>query len=345
MIGVLVMLRGLLRELIGWFTRLPALRRMLALSADGRQRLKFWLRSIVDVLLAMAGAVLVLSLWGLSLQDQLSWIGQAMRGVRIGQVTLSPIDLLLALGFFVLVLVLTRLGQRLLSERVLPKTRIDSGVQNSLTSGLGYIGGGIAIMAAISAVGIDLSSIALIAGALSVGIGFGLQNIVNNFVSGLILLVERPVKVGDWVVVGEHEGFVRRISVRATELQTFQYAAVIIPNADILSSALTNWTFKDRYGRIEVAVRTVYGTDFDRVQAILLEVARGHPRVVRFPEAFALFTDFGQSGLEFELRCFTDDVIWKLVIASDLRTAIANRFAAEGIQVPLPQLVVHRPEA
>ena len=117
MIGVLVMLRGLLRELIGWFTRLPALRRMLALSADGRQRLKFWLRSIVDVLLAMAGAVLVLSLWGLSLQDQLSWIGQAMRGVRIGQVTLSPIDLLLALGFFVLVLVLTRLGQRLLGSR------------------------------------------------------------------------------------------------------------------------------------------------------------------------------------------------------------------------------------
>ncbi len=135
------------------------------------------------------------------------------------------------------------------------------GVQHSITAGIGYAGIILAVSLSIAVLGADMANIALIAGALSVGIGFGLQNVVNNFVSGLILLFERPITVGDWVIVGANEGFVKDIHIRATELETFQRASVIIPNADLLSTAVTNWTHKDSWGRIEIRVGIAYGSD------------------------------------------------------------------------------------
>ena len=176
---------------------------------------------------------------------------------------------------------------------------------------------------------------------MSVGIGFGLQNIVNNFVSGIILLIERPIKVGDWVVVGGNEGLVRRISVRATEIQTFQRAAVIVPNAEFLSNSLTNWTHKDRNGRIEILVGVAYGTDTQQVEEILLGLAKEHEEVMTIPEPFVLFRDFGASSLDFELRCFTENVTRRLRIASDLRFKIDAAFREANIEIPFPQRVVH----
>ena len=189
--------------------------------------------------------------------------------------------------------------------------------------------------------GVNLTNLALIAGALSLGIGLGLQNIVNNFVSGIILLFERPIKVGDWVVVNGEEGIVKQINIRATEIETWKKASVIIPNADLLSNTVTNLTHDDKWGRIEIKVGVAYDSDIEKVKEILLSVAEDHKRVLKKPAPYVIFSNFGDSSLDFELRCYTSDILNGLSLASDLRTAIYLRFAAEHIEIPFPQQVLH----
>jgi len=189
--------------------------------------------------------------------------------------------------------------------------------------------------------GLDLSNLALIAGALSVGIGFGLQNVVNNFVSGLIMLFARPIKVGDWVIVGGYEGMVKRIDVRATEIETFQRSAVIIPNADVLSSAIVNWTHRDRYARLEVKVGVAYGSHVARVRDVLLACAKAHPEIAVIPVPYVLFTDFGGSSLDFELRAYLANNERRLAVMSDLRFAIDAAFRRSGIEIPFSQHDLH----
>ena len=343
-VGALFLLRGLLRELVGGLSRSDWLVQGLRMSHRSRQLFKFWLRAFLDLAVVLIGIFVIAPGWGMPVEEMTRWTVEMLQGFQVGSVTISVVDIALAVAVFLLAMVLTRMLQRALSDRILPQTQLDTGVQHSLASGFGYVGLVLAAALAIATVGIDLSNIALIAGALSVGIGFGLQNIVNNFVSGLILLVERPIKVGDWVVVGNNEGFVKRINVRATELQTFQRASVIIPNADLLSAALTNLTHKDRYGRIEVIVGVAYGSDTAKVRDILLECAGEHERVLGWPEPFVLFRDFGASSLDFELRCYTDDVVYRMIIGSDLRFRIDQRFREDGIEIPFPQRVLHMAE-
>ncbi len=341
LVGSLFLLRGLLRELIGVALRSRLVVETLTLRHSTRQLVKFWIRALLDLVVVPTGLLAILPFWGVPWADVRLWIGEALSGFTVGGVSFSIADIAVGVLVFLVGLLITRVVQRGLLDHVLPQTRLDAGVRNSLSSGLGYVGLVIAATLAISAVGVDLSNIALIAGALSVGIGFGLQNVVNNFVSGLILLIERPVKVGDWVSIGGNEGFIKRINVRATELETFQRASVIIPNADLLSGAVTNWTHKDRYGRIEVEIGVAYGSDTEKVRDVLLECARAHERVLGWPEPFVLFQNFGASSLDFELRCHTDEALFRIRIASDLRYAIDERFRAEGIEIPFPQRVVH----
>ncbi|MDA1100143.1 MAG: mechanosensitive ion channel [Proteobacteria bacterium] len=340
-IGGLFLLRGLLRESIRFAVGSRWAIERLGLEHPTRQGIKFWCRAALELVLFVIGAVAIAPIWGIPIKELTRWLGGFLQGFKIGSVTISVVDIAVAFGVFLIGLVITRILQRALTDQVLPQTQLETGLQNSLSSGFGYVGLLIAAALAISVVGIDLSNIALIAGALSVGIGFGLQNIVNNFVSGLILLIERPVKVGDWVVVGSNEGFIQKINVRATELLTFQRASVIIPNADLLSSAVTNWTHKDRHGRIEVAVGVAYGSDTSRVREILLLCAQEDDRIFRYPAPYVLFKDFGNSSLDFELRCFTGDVLSRLMIASDLRFLIDQRFREQGVEIPFPQRVVH----
>jgi len=302
--------------------------------------LDFWAALLVDlVVLTGLGVVLALT-WGIPI-DEIARFGiRAVEGIKIGTVTISLSDIALAILVFVVAMAATRMVQRLLAERLFPRTRLDPSLQQSIIGGLGFVGIVVAASLAIATAGVDLTNIALIAGALSLGIGFGLQNVVNNFVSGLILLFERPVKVGDWVVIGANEGFVKRINVRATELETSELASVIIPNAEILSGPVKNWTLKDRQGRLEVAVGVEYDADPELVRSILLELAHAHPKVLAYPEPFVLFTAFGASSMDFSLRCFTDDILARGNIASDLRFAIHARFKAEGLTIPYPQSVV-----
>jgi small-conductance mechanosensitive channel len=339
--GGLSILRGLTRELIGASLRSGFMREALEIRHVARSQIKFWLRILLDAALLVFGTIMIAAIWVSPFGGFWTETRRLISGVTIGGVTISLSDLLVALMVFAAILLLTRVGQRFLGNRLLPRTGFDTGVQNSLSAGFGYLGVILAAVFGISALGIDLSNIALIAGALSVGIGFGLQTIVSNFVSGIILLIERPVKVGDWVVVGGNEGTVKRITVRSTELTTFQRASVIIPNSDFVSTAVTNWTHKDHYGRIEVAVGVAYGSDVEKVREVLLDCAQKHDRVLTSPEPQVIFMNFGASSLDFELRCYTAEVSYRLLISSDLRFAIDKAFRGAGIEIPFPQSVVH----
>jgi small-conductance mechanosensitive channel len=347
LLGLLVVLHGLARDLTSLVLRRIASGEEQAPAATssgddgGTAMLHFWLVAAVDLTLASGGILALLTVWGVGWLDLRELIRALVGGVSIGSFTLSLTDLLAAIAVFAAILVTTRALQRLLEQRVFPRTRLDAGVRHSLKTALGYAGLVLAALLAISALGLDLSNIALIAGALSVGVGFGLQNIVNNFVSGLILLVERPIKVGDWVVVGGHQGYVKRINVRATEIQTFQRSSVIIPNSELVSNAVVNWTHKDTFARVDIPVGVAYGSDTQRVREVLLECARGHPKTNRWPEPNVLFMDFGASSLDFELRLFIGKADETFVVASELRYAIDLAFREAGVEIPFPQRDLH----
>jgi potassium-dependent mechanosensitive channel len=195
----------------------------------------------------------------------------------------------------------------------------------------------IAVLAlALGALGIDLQKIALIAGALSVGIGFGLQSVVSNFVCGLILLAERPFRVGDWVVVKGEEGWVRRISVRATEIETFDRASVIVPNQDFITGVVKNWTHGNTTGRVIVKVRAAYDSDAEKVREILLACGAQHPQVLRAPPPAVYLMGFGDIGIDFELRCVLANVEQSLLVRTDLQMEILRRFRDAAIKIPFP---------
>ncbi|MGB0552151.1 MAG: mechanosensitive ion channel family protein [Alphaproteobacteria bacterium] len=284
------------------------------------------------------GLVLIAPIWGVPHDELSRWAIAALTSFTVGNVRISLLDTAIALAIFIGLMLATRMFQRVLSDRVLPQTQLEPGIQHSVAAGFGYVGIVIAAAVGITTLGFDLSNIA---GALSVGIGFGLQNIVNNFVLGLILLIERPIKVGDWVFVAGNEGLVRRITVRATEIQTFQRASVIVPNAKFLSNYLTNWTHKDRNGRIEIAIGVAYGSDVQHVEELLSSIAKTHDEVMAVPEPFVLFINFVGSSLDFELRCYTENVTRRMRIASALRFEIDAAFREADIEIPFPQHAVH----
>ncbi|MGX5668494.1 mechanosensitive ion channel domain-containing protein [Rhizobium daejeonense] len=282
------------------------------------------------------GIPLILISWGFQPKDLQLWFYNIFTEIHVGTIRISLVGILGGILLFSIGLVVTRWFQKWLDGSVMARSQVDAGVRNSVKTGIGYLGTGIAGLIGISAAGIDLSSLALVAGALSLGIGFGLQNIVSNFVSGLILLVERPFKVGDWVATGTTEGFVRRISVRATEIETFQRQSIIVPNSELINSPVGNWTHRNKLGRIEIPVGVSYDNDPRRVMELLLEIANAHPGVLRNPEPVVMFNGFGASSLDFELRGFVADVLGGLPVKNDLRVTIFERFKVEGIQIPYP---------
>ena len=192
--------------------------------------------------------------WGFSGADIRDWFKSLFFGLEIGQFRISLARILLGIVLFIALLFATRLFQRWLRERALQQTRMDPGIANSIDTVVGYAGIALAALLAVSYAGFDITNLAIVAGALSVGIGFGLQSIVNNFVSGLILLIERPIKVGDWIVVGDQQGHVRRISVRATEIETFDRASLIVPNSELITGRVLNWTHRNSLGAVKVKV-------------------------------------------------------------------------------------------
>jgi potassium-dependent mechanosensitive channel len=280
---------------------------------------------------------LILLQWGFQIADIEAWAYRLLTEIKIGTITISMVGILAGLMFFALAYVATRWIQGWIDGNIMARSRVDAGVRNSIRTGIGYVGVALAAIIGVSAAGVDLSSLALVAGALSLGVGFGLQNVVSNFVSGLILLVERPFKVGDWIVSGTTEGFVRRISVRATEIETFQQQSIIVPNSELINASVGNWTHRNRVGRSEVTVGVSYNSDPRRVMQILLEIAAQHPMVLKNPEPMVAFVNFGDSSLDFELRVHLADLLSGLGVRNDLRLAIFERFRDEGIEIPFPR--------
>jgi small-conductance mechanosensitive channel len=295
------------------------------------------LSAAIRVMLIVLSFLLIIGPWEVSTADLFDTVRNVPFGFKIGELHLSFEAMSAAVVALALILIVTRVVQRWLETELLPRTAIEPSLQLSIVTIFGYIGAITAITLALTGLGFDLQKIALIAGALSVGIGFGLQSIVSNFVSGLILLTERPIRVGDAIVVKGEEGWVRRVRVRATEIETYDRASVIIPNSELITGVVKNWTRANRLGRIVIKVAVAYESDPAQVRDILTEIARAHPQVVQSPPPSAFLLGFGDSALEFELRAIVADVEKGLSVRSDLHYAIIKRFREAAIEIPYPQ--------
>ncbi|NGP53018.1 mechanosensitive ion channel domain-containing protein [Thioalkalivibrio sp. XN8] len=277
------------------------------------------------------------------LEDTLGeWLNVVLfSNATIGSVQISLGDIL---GFALAIwlgLLLSRLVRFVLQTDVFPRVTLPRGVPATISMLVNYTIIGIAVLLAVAAAGFQLDRLALIVGALSVGIGFGLQNVVNNFVSGLILAFERPVQSGDTVEFGTMFGQVSRIGVRSSTVRTFDGAEVIVPNANLIANEVTNWTLSDQRRRIEILVGVAYGTNPHQVLELLLEVVRRSPNLLEDPAPNALFLGFGDSSLDFSLRAWTDNFDEYLSTKSKLTLAVHDAIYAAGIEIPFPQRDLH----
>jgi potassium efflux system protein len=250
-------------------------------------------------------------------------------------------DVLLAAFVVWLSFATSRVVRFALEEDVFPRLALPRGIPYALATLLHYgilVGG---FLLGLAAIGLDLNRFTILAGAFGVGIGFGLQNVVNNFVSGVILLFERPVQVGDLVQIGQLTGEMRRIGIRSSTVRTGQGADVIVPNSTLIADQVTNWTFSDRKRRIEIAVGVAYDVDPERVLKILREIGRAHPAVLAEPAPLALFSGFGESALNFELQVWTTRLETLLVTRSEIGLAVLHGLREAGIEIPFPQRDLH----
>ncbi|PWL18217.1 mechanosensitive ion channel protein [Falsochrobactrum shanghaiense] len=288
---------------------------------------------LINLAVALIGVPLVLMQFGFQWAELKSGFYGLMTGFQIGSISVSLTGILTGLALFVIVYFLMHWFQNWLDSKVLARGRVDAGVRNSIRTVIGYVGVVLAALIGVSAAGFNLSSLALIAGGLSLGIGFGLQNIVQNFVSGLILLAERPFKVGDWVETGGVSGIVKKISVRATEVETFQRQSIVVPNSSLINGNVGNWTLRNKLGRIDINVQTGYMADPRRVHTLLTEIIRSNPSILKNPEPFVALQSMTESLLVFDIYAFVADITSTGGIKNEIRFQIVERFHAENIQL------------
>lgn len=339
-IGAFVIVRrfisDLLRRSIVFWIKTFKLRKQLLSKAD------FLMTLLVTPLLVLFLIYSLLTLWGMPGAFMLQAVKKLVFGFKVGGINISLISIVTGLLVFLISLTLVKMMKNRLSNNLLNRINMDEGIKHSLISGFSFTGFIISAILAIVAMGVDLSNLAVIAGALSVGIGFGLQDVIKNLVSGIILLFERPFKVGDWVLIGGEEGKIKQINIRSTEVETFNKASVIIPNATLISSSLTNLTHGNNWQRQTIAVGVSYDSDAEQVTKLLLECARSCKKVMKVPAPYVLFKNFGESSLDFELRIYVSDIWSGWSAGSDVRYEILRRFREANINIAYPQIVVHQ---
>lgn len=341
-IGLFLIFRKLISEilrrilLLGFWGKTFKLRRRILSKID------FGISLVINPALAVFLLFILLNIWGISGSFIIHAAKKILFGFNVGGIRISLLAIILGITVFFCSLALVKTIKNHLTANVFSKLDMDEGIKHSLSSGISFLGFILSTLLAIIVMGGNLTSLAVIAGALSVGIGFGLQNITNNLVSGIIILFERPIKIGDWVIINGEEGQIKQINIRSTELETFSKASVIIPNATLLSSSLTNLTHGNNWTRQAVKVGVAYGTDVNKVTEILLECAKNNKKVLKVPAPYVLFKDFGASSLDFELRCYSNNIWAGWNIPSELRYEINKRFMEEGIEIPFQQIVVHQ---
>jgi potassium efflux system protein len=310
------------------------LRRLTGLGDRGVSRLSTLFRTFIDLALVFVGLPLLFLSWTVTWISFSSLIDRAFDTFKIGDISISLSSIALIVAILIIGLIITRLVTQWLNARVLSQTKVDTGVRDSIVKGANYAGYVAAIGFALSAAGLDFSNLAIIAGALGVGIGFGLQSIVNNFLSGLILLAERPVRAGDWVDVKGSEGLVKQINVRSTEIETFDNCTIIVPNSLLITEPVKNWTHHDTIGRFVVAIVAGVSADPMKVKEIILKAAKDHALVLYHPEPLVMLRDFGKEGFIFDLKAYVGDIMSGAAVASDIRLAVLAAFKENDISLP-----------
>jgi potassium-dependent mechanosensitive channel len=309
---------------------------MAGLRRNALAQISVILQGVARLVVFVVAVAAVLKPWGVQSQDMFGSLRSAYFGFSLGGVTLSLSSMIGAALVFAVATFLTRLIQNWLSSRFLPQTRLDAGVRNSVRTIFGYIGVIVAVLLAGAQIGLDLQKVALIAGGLSVGIGFGLQTIANNFVSGLILLWERTIRVGDLVVVGSDQGFVRAINARATEIETFDRSSLIVPNSNLVSGVVKNWVHNDRTGRIVISINIAYESDLDKVRDLMIAAAKAQDQVLAIPAPSVLFAEFGDWSMKFNLVCFVEDIEQADRTRSDINFEVLRRLREAGLRIAYP---------
>jgi small-conductance mechanosensitive channel len=279
----------------------------------------------------------------MELSDIASKIDQVTHYVlfEFNQTPVTPASILMFIVIVLAFYIVARLFVSVLRHRILARFHIDTGIRFMLSRVTHYLIMIVGIVVAFQFVGIDLSGLAVIFGLLSVGLGFGLQNVASNFVSGLILLFERPIQVGDRVLVGDTEGDVQAINMRATTVRSLENISIIVPNSEFISSQVTNWSHGDPKIRLLIDVGVSYNSDLDTVLDALHEAATENPETLNDPAPDVLFRGFGDSSWNLTLRLWIANPRGHHVIRSDINCAIVRKFREKGVEIPFPQRDLH----
>lgn len=346
-IGIFYIIDKLLR---GIFHRLLLFRFWVRTFRINRRTLvktEFWFGLLLTPVIWIFAILALLAVWGVSVDLLLARVKSFLVGFNIGGIHISITSILLGLICFFIMLSLFKMLKNSFNSGNLSKIEMSDGLRNSVVSSISFLGFIVSGLLAIAVMGGSLSSIAIIAGALSFGVGLGLQNMVSNLAAGMTILWERPIKIGDWVVINGQEGIVRQINMRSTELEAGDKSTIIIPNSDILSKSLVNYTYNGRSGRVAVKVGVGYESDIAQVRKALLEIAASNKNVLPNPAPAVSINNLGDSSLEFQLVCFTANVFNRGAIGDDLREKIITRFRELNINIPFPQRTVYleNPEA
>jgi small-conductance mechanosensitive channel/uncharacterized protein YndB with AHSA1/START domain len=303
-----------------------------------------FMQLIADVVLWLSFVVYLIYVWDESGTTLDRLFELVVRGGEVGKIKLVPLDIIGGILVFAMFMIAIGWIKGWIDRRWLQQIVMERGARDALVTLFGYVGFIIAVLIGLGLGGVDLYGLTVVSGALALGIGFGMQEIANNFVSGLILLFERPIRAGDFVSVGEVQGFVRSIRIRATEIETLDNQNVLVPNSELVSGRVTNWVLRDTYGRLRIEVGVAYGSDVEKVREILETAARAHPEVItdgRAPEPRALFMGFGDSSLDFELRVRINRIERRFQVTSDINFAIDQAFREAKVTIPFPQRDLH----
>ena len=288
-----------------------------------------WFGIILTPVLYLFGALVLLAVWGVSVDILVARTKGFLTGFNIGEVHVSITSIILGLVSFWVAMLLVKMLKSSLQDGSLSRLDFDEGMKSSIISGIGFFGFILSVILGIAVAGGSFKSLALMAGALSFGAGLGLQNVVSNLVAGITILFERPIKLGDLVVINGYEGVVKQISMRSTTLETGNKSNVIIPNSAIIAGSVVN-----------INVGVDYDSDIDKVKKILLRIAGEDEEVLSNPAPALSFLDFGDSSLNFQLNCYTANIANSSGISFRIREKIINEFRKEGINIPFPQRVV-----
>lgn len=313
-------------------------------EAAKQSLLGYWLSALSDLVLIVVWVLMLLMIWGIESDNLLAWLYViTFTGVKVGSTSFSISYLFKAVVMFFVVYYAMRLLLMLIERKVFPYTRFDQGTKDAISTVFGYAGLLLAIVMAVYTLGISSTSLAFIVSAFTFGLSFGLKEIFNNFISGIILFIERPIKVGDWVDVGGESGVVKHIRLRATTVETFARKTLLIPNSQFITSIVSNDLYNP-IARSAITIEAGYDDDPQAVKDVLLSVAESNPKVMKDPKPSVLFVNFNDSGLEFCLRffCMTED---RATLTSELRYAIVEEFRRAGLEIPYPKRDIYIKES